>query len=262
MFILDFCNQVVENSNYLLTFSLVILLISSYGGKFLSQKRRYNEAIADNETSIVIGAILSFLALLIGFVMSTAITGYNARQATEEKEAISIGVAIHAIQLMQGADEEKAQSLLQNYLTHRIDFFNTDSQAQVENSALSFQIQQEMWNNLLNHQQQIAPVYYSKLVDIYMNLYQSQLQTEASWKYQIPRAAWILLFIFAMIACILIGYNLRGVKGKNALLIFVPLLISLSFYIVAEIDSPTEGFIEVEPDNLIVLQKRYFSLLS
>lgn len=255
-------DALIENSIYLLLFSLVIFFISSFGGKYLYKKRRGNEEIADSETSIIIGAILSFLALLIGFVLSTAITGYNARQETESKEAINIGVAIHSIQLLNESDKNQAQSLLQSYLTARIGFFNESGEAQDKYRNESFKNQDLLLEMLLSKKEMIDSVYYTKLIDIYTDLYASQLQTEAYWKYQIPRAAWVLLFIFAIIANAFIGYNLRGIKGKNGLLTFVPMLIALSFYIVAEIDSPSQGFINVTPDNLISLNHHYFKSLQ
>lgn len=258
-----FFHYLVEHPISLFFASLVLLLACSYGGKFLFKKRKGNEEIADNGLSIIIGAILSFLALLTGFVLSTAITGYNARSETEQKEAVAIGLSINYLPLLSDTTQIQLRPLLESYLNDRINFFNPEVVDEpLSYREKSFIMQLSIWNKIIQEQKNIDSRDHHKLMDVYSHLYETLLQTEASWENQIPIAAWVLLFICAIVACVLIGYDLRGVKGKNGLPIFVPLLISLSFFIIAEIDTPATGFIEVTPDNLVSLQEHYFLLLE
>jgi len=82
----------------------------------------------------------------------------------------------------------------------------------------------------------------------------AQVQTTAGWRDQIPVAAWILLIIFSIAANYLIGHNIRGLRGRNTLIITLPLLTTLALFMIAEIDVPGEGVIYVKPDNLIALK--------
>jgi hypothetical protein len=79
----------------------------------------------------------------------------------------------------------------------------------------------------------------------------SQEYAEAAWLNRIPVEAWCLLALIAVGSNLLIGY---GAREKNRLLFLVlPLAVSISFFLVADIDSPRRGLISVEPQNLLSL---------
>ncbi|MCW2255177.1 hypothetical protein M2263_001268 [Providencia alcalifaciens] len=80
----------------------------------------------------------------------------------------------------------------------------------------------------------------------------------ASWRHQITNEAWFLLIFFAISANMLIGFNIRGTKGKNWLILILPSLTTLALFMIAEIDIPGEGVIHVTPNDLISLQEYLF----
>ncbi len=98
----------------------------------------------------------------------------------------------------------------------------------------------------------------SSVLSAFGDLYVSQQKTMASWRHQIPNAAWFLLIFFAVCSNILIGYNIRGTKGKNWLIVILPSLTTLALFMIAEIDIPGEGVIHVTPDDLVLLQDFLF----
>ena len=56
------------------------------------------------------------------------------------------------------------------------------------------------------------------------------------------------------IACnLLLGYGARGTGAKSGLLPVLPLVVSISFLLIADIDSPRGGFIHIVPQNLVSL---------
>jgi hypothetical protein len=81
----------------------------------------------------------------------------------------------------------------------------------------------------------------------------SQGYTQAAWWNRIPVAAWVFLFVTAICCNVLVGYGARTTKTKAGLLFVLPLLISLSFLLIADIDSPRGGLIHVSPQNLASL---------
>ena len=54
---------------------------------------------------------------------------------------------------------------------------------------------------------------------------------------------------------LLVGYAARSAGVKSALLFVLPLVVSISFLLIADIDSPRGGFIHVVPQNLVSLSK-------
>lgn len=78
------------------------LSFSALLGKFTWGRKFEHDAVTEDEIKIVLGATLSLFGLLIGFILSFAIGGYNARVAAEENEAIAIGNAFHAYNAFEG----------------------------------------------------------------------------------------------------------------------------------------------------------------
>jgi len=63
-----------------------------------------------------------------------------------------------------------------------------------------------------------------------------------------------MLMAALTIGCnLLIGYGER--KTNRFLLMVLPLAVSVSFFLVADIDSPRRGLISVQPQNLISLSQ-------
>ena len=60
---------------------------------------------------------------------------------------------------------------------------------------------------------------------------------------RIPAAAWALMFVMAVSSCLLVGYGVRSARKAALLLMVLPLVVSLSLFLVAEIDSPRTGLI-------------------
>jgi len=81
----------------------------------------------------------------------------------------------------------------------------------------------------------------------------AQGYTQAAWWNQLPTAAWLLLAIIALFCNTLIGYGAR--RRNNSVLVILPLLISISFFLIADVDSPRRGLIRVVPQNLLSLRQ-------
>ena len=82
----------------------------------------------------------------------------------------------------------------------------------------------------------------------------SQGYTQAAWWNRIPHAAWALMGLIAICCNLLIGYGARDAKAESRLLLVLPLVTALSFFLIADIDSPRGGVIRVAPQNLLSLE--------
>ena len=79
----------------------------------------------------------------------------------------------------------------------------------------------------------------------------SQGYTQAAWWNRIPTSAWGLMVAIAISCNLLVGYGARSAKG--IMLFILPLIVSISFLLIADIDSPRRGLIHVVPQNLVSL---------
>ncbi|WP_027017089.1 bestrophin-like domain [Comamonas composti] len=244
-------DSIDDNSWILLACIFTGLSLAAFLGKYTWGRRYRHEAAADDELKIVLGATLSLFGLLVGFILSFAISGHNTRTAAEENEAIAIGNAFQRATLLDAAHQEQAARLLQNYLSLRIQFFETmDEPERLKVRMESIQMQTRMWHLI----SQIAKARPDPVIATALNavndLYTAQQKTMSSWRHQIPHAAWAILILFAVCSNFLIGFNIRGRRGSNVLILTIPAITAITLFMIAEIDVPGKGMIHVQPDNL------------
>jgi hypothetical protein len=81
----------------------------------------------------------------------------------------------------------------------------------------------------------------------------SQGFTQAAWLNRIPNAAWTMMLLIAVFSNLLLGS--REQSGGVLVPLIVPVVASLAFFLIADIDSPQGGVIRVIPHNLIAVSQ-------
>lgn len=251
-------DALLMNSALLFAVIFSLMLGSALVGKYLFKARLQDDALADDDSKIVLGALLSLLFLLMGFILSIAISGYNGREQTEEQEAIAIANAIQNTQMLAEADRRRAYPLLKTYLQTRIAFFNSGSHIfSSELQEKSIDIQKSLWQMAYEEAKVSTINGYPLLLTSYVELYNTQAKTTAGWRDLIPGSAWIMLIILSMSANYFIGHNIRGLRGRNTLIMILPTLTTLALFMISEIDVPGEGVIYVTPVNLMAVDRMF-----
>lgn len=235
----------------------VTLGLAAWVGQLVRSHRAKGGAEQDEGIKIILGATLSLFGLLIGFLLSFAISGYNTRVSAEENEAIAVANAYQRTSLLPNASTQvQAQAILEKYLTARIRFYeSTDDKLRAELRMDSIQLQGKMWTFVSEAAKQTPNPVTMSLVEACNQLYITQQKTMASWRQQIPLAAWLILIVFGVCSNFLIGYNMHGGKRGVRWALVVPFVTALALFMVAEIDVPGKGVIHVTPQNLEALQQ-------
>jgi hypothetical protein len=142
--------------------------------------------------------------------------------------------------------------LLSKYIEQRISFYKTRDQRQVDQiDADTAKSQAELWS-VVSHVEGSQPTPMVALAVSGMNdVLNSQGYTQATWWNRIPEAAWWLMGLIAISCNILIGCGER--RTHTFVLLILPVILSISFFVIADIDSPRPrtGVIDVSPQNLI-----------
>ncbi|CAG9216466.1 conserved membrane hypothetical protein [Paraburkholderia tropica] len=248
--------QYLQHPIYLFITLIVSLPLAAALGAVLLNRRFPLSDSARENYNVVQGATLTLLALLIGFTLSMAVGRYDQRKNLEEEEANAIGTEYLRADLVGGAGAEHLKTLLAKYTEVRVRYYTTHDReglAQIDRETADLETQ--LWNGVRDAAAaQPNPV--TALVVAGMNdVINSQGYTQAAWINRIPVAAWILMVIIALFSNLMQGYGARGDHGKRILLFVLPITVSLSLTLIADIDSPRGGFIRVAPLNLLSFQQ-------
>jgi len=234
--------------------ALVALLASGWLGHLAARGRRQ---LADSEREdfgMVVGATLTLLGLIIGFSFSMALSRYEQRKSYEEAEANAIGTEYLRADLLPETDAIKVKALLRSYLHARIEFYTAGDGTQLSAiDARTGQLQNELWNSVRSLTAvDRNPV--TALAVVSMNdVLNAQGYTQAAWWNRIPPSAWALMLAMAICSTFLVGYNAKHTRRERGLLLVLPVVLSISFFLIADIESPRGGFIRIVPQNLLAV---------
>jgi hypothetical protein len=234
--------------------SLVVLWLSVQIGAFLERKVWPLQDDARDDLGLVTNASLTLLALIIGFSFSMAVSRYDQRKNYEEEEANAIGTEYVRADLLPAAEAAKVRQQLTQYLDQRLLFYTVRDSSQLASvDRETEKMQNEMWSTV----QGIAKVQPTPTVALAVagmnDVLNRQGYTQAAWWNRIPAGAWGLMATLAVCCSLLIGY---GAHRRGVLLFAVlPFLVSMAFFLIADIDSPRRGVIRVIPQNLISLSE-------
>lgn len=234
--------------------SLGALWLSAWIGASRFQRLRARLVDLKDEFGVVQNATLTLLGLIIGFTFSMALGRYDQRKSDEAQEANVIGTEYVRLDFLPDADAAKVRQLLRAYLDQRIEFYTTRDADELEkNAARALDLQTQLWAGVrIPASAQPTPL--TALVASGMNeVLDAQGYTQAAWWNRIPVAAWVLMSMLAVGAMLLVGMGAGSRTPTPRFLLISPMVISIAFFLIADIDSPRRGVIRVMPHNLISL---------
>jgi hypothetical protein len=184
-----------------------------------------------------------------------AIDRHDQRKVLEEGEANAIGTEYLRADLLPAKSAAATKELLRQYVDQRILFYYPQKSDQVQEIRNKTDLlQAALWNEV-HPIARAQPTPSIALVVTGMNdVLNSQGYVQAAWWNRIPLAAWSLMAAIAVCANLLVGFGARNFKKNIGLFMIFPFVISVSFFLIADIDSPRGGVIRIEARNLVALK--------
>ena len=240
----------------LLIFAVFLLTfwVAAWIGASIRQRKQEQGEEDRDEFMFVLGGTLTLLGLIIGFTFSMAISRYDQRKDYEEEEANAIGTEYVRLDFLTASDAAKIRDLLTQYLDHRLLFYTTHDSHQLEQiDRETSQLQSEMWSAVRGAAADNPTPPVTLAVWGMNDVLNRQGYTQAAWWKRIPVAAWSLMVSIAVCCSLLVGYGAR--RREGFLFSVLPFLVSVAFFLIAEIDSPRTGLIRIVPQNLVSLSQ-------
>jgi len=175
---------------------------------------------------------------------------YDLRHNLEVQEAQQITAEYLRADLLPSQSATQIKALLACYLDQRIRFYDEgDAQELSKTKLATDQLEGQIWT-AVRVPAMAAP---SSITAIPVagidGVFGARNNAEAAWLNRIPPSAGGLLMIIAACACMLTGLGARAPKSR--LHYIPPLLVSIAFFLIADIENPRVGIIRVYPTDLI-----------
>lgn len=237
-----------------LVLSFVAMELATLIGDFSRKKMGGIKEEERDNFNIVLSATLTLLGLIIGFTFSMAINRYDQRKNYEEAEANAIGTEYVRADILPAGEAGRVRELLRKYLDQRVLFYTIHDRSRLTKiNADTAALQNDLWlatrSGAATQPTAVAALAVSGMNDV-LN---SEGYTQAAWWNRIPIAAWGLMVAVAVCCNFLIGYGAR--RADWLLFLILPIAVSISFFLISDIDSPRDGPIRVAPQNLLSLSQ-------
>ena len=233
--------------------SFAVMWFSAWLGPFLRRRLELHESVRD-DFGLIMAATLTLLGLIIGFTFSMATNRYDQRKNLEEAETNAIGTEYVRADMLPAADGAKVRALLKRYLDERILYYKIRGEEEVgEINVRTAQLQAELWSAIRAPARANPNPVMALVVSGMNDVLNSQSYTQAAWWNRIPGAAWLLMVAIAVCCNVLLGYRAHSFREEAVVLLVMPLVASISFFLIADIDAPRGGLIRVLPQNLQAL---------
>lgn len=243
----------------------VLVLVALELGYLIGRKRetenKTGEAAvqkASGSVTMVKGAILTLLALLLGFTFSMASSRFEARRALLVAEANAIGTTYLRTHFLEAPAGPKMRELLRTYTKVRIehnDSFYYDpkyEQTRLEGERLQGELWSLISEELRRAQSPLVPVQ----VAVAMNqMIDMSSAVSASRLNKVPLTVLLLLLLAMFLSSMLVGHSFS--RGERRLMIWVVFSLLLTFVVITilDLDQSKWGLITVEQPAMLELLK-------
>jgi hypothetical protein len=195
----------------------------------------------EGQEGYVVSAVLGLLALLMGFTFSLAVDRFDTRRARVLEEANAIGTTYLRTQLLAEPDRQRISGLLVNYVDNRIALANASPTDIPQRLQTNDQLLTDLWAATSAAFDNIKGLDFSSAYIDSMNaLIDMDAARKAARQAHVPDEIFVVLFIYLVVTCGVMGYVLTGSRGRVAAG-FLLVLLTMSFTLILDIDHPNLG---------------------
>ncbi len=247
-----------------LVVSAAALMLATWVGASFFGRRKALDEDTRADFHRVSGATLTLLGLIIGFSFAMAVSRYDLRKSYEETEANAIGTEFVRADLLPVADAQRVRVLLTGYIDLRIRDYGTREGAELQRLKERTEgVQGQLWTAVRMPATAQATPTMALVVSGMNDVLNSQGYAQAAGWNRLPREVWWLMAAIAVAGCGLVGHGVRSFKAEVHFVWILPAVISIAFFLIADIDSPRSGLIRVSPMNLLdVAQSMHASVTN
>ena len=225
------------------TATLLLALFAVEAGYQFARHKRRSEVESEAPVGAMVGAMLGLLAFILGVTFSLAFNRFHDRKIALLREANAIRMTYLQAAVIPEPHRSEVRRIVRDYADERLQWAGVEK-VNVRSSA----------NQLLDQLWAQAAVVGSQnpgTVDVFLGSVSKVIDLNATRlmlrdRSHIPTFFWFALYLLAMLSLASMGYH-GGVAGTNRSPVTIAVAIAFSVVImmIADVDRPGEGFIDV-----------------
>jgi hypothetical protein len=240
---------------------LAVLVASAEIGSWVKKAEEEDRPgnIEKSDIALVIGAVLTLLALLLGFTYAMSEGRFETRRQLVIEETNAIGTTYLRAKTLPEPTSSEVQELLRRYTALRVE----SAGRLVEDPAIILEINtrtKQLHSLLWSHAAAIAKKEPNPVVALFLQTLNEMIDLHtkrlAAFRNRVPSSIYLVLFAVSAIALWLTGYYF-GPRGRraHALTAMLAFLVAAVMWLIMDLDQPLRGAIRTSQQSLIDLNQ-------
>jgi hypothetical protein len=236
----------------------VLLVAEELGFRLKGKMRPGSDKIEMADIALILGAVMTLLALLLGFTYAMSEGRFETRRQLVVEEANAIGTTYLRAKALPEPRSSQIQELLRQYLALRVEIaikIDDTPEKIREMDNRSKQLHGLIWS----HAAALARESPSPITSIFLQTLNEMIDLHskrlAAFRNRVPFSIYLVLLIVSIITLWLVGYYFGRRQRGRILTTVVVLLLASVMWLIMDLDQPMRGAIRASQQSLIDLHQ-------
>jgi hypothetical protein len=236
----------------------VLLVAEELGFRLKGKMRPGSDKIEMADIALILGAVMTLLALLLGFTYAMSESRFETRRQLVVEEANAIGTTYLRAKALPEPRSSQIQELLRQYLALRVEIaikIDDTPEKIREMDNRSKQLHGLIWS----HAAALARESPSPITSIFLQTLNEMIDLHskrlAAFRNRVPFSIYLVLLIVSIITLWLVGYYFGRRQRGRILTTVVVLLLASVMWLIMDLDQPMRGAIRASQQSLIELHQ-------
>jgi len=236
----------------LLISAIIVLGAIEIGWRLGNKKRQSSEEEKRAPIGAAIGATMGLLAFLLAFTFGMSASRFDTRKQNVIQEANAIGTTYLRADFLSQPARDEAQRLIREYTALR-----SGGMASVIGAAgmqKAAKIQDRLWEIAVTEKERADTVSTGLFITTLNEMIDMDGVRVTALRNRIPDTIWLMLCVVTIFSMTAMGYEM-GMAGARswAVTIFLVVVFSTVIMLIADLDRPQSGLVQVSQQPLIDL---------
>jgi hypothetical protein len=232
----------------------IVMLFWEVGYRFGHSLARTQDSESGQSITTLVSIILGLVAFLLAFTFNMAATRFQDRRDVMIEDVNAIGTTYLRTETIAEPERSHIKALLKNYVENRI---NMSSANDIESRlARSSELQTALWQETAavteKDRSPVAAIFVTSMNET-IDLHTKRITM--MFQHRIPGLIWVSLYMLTILGIAAMGYQ-NGLldHGRSPAVIIVTLMFAVVIFMIADLDKPGAGIIDVDQQPMIDLR--------